>query len=172
MILGFFLCLFVRFVFNQCTQMEIAKAIPSDHLILSDITFKGKAYWNYDAVQMQSWKPQLTISADDIQQNETYKLVVEQEIIGYYLFVATDKNTIKLDNLFLLPECIGLGYGKFLMNNFLKRIKETAATKIILDADPNAENFYKTFGFQTYNRLETPIKGRFLPQMELYIVPS
>jgi len=152
--------------------MKIVKAIPSDHLILSDITFKGKAHWGYDAAQMENWRPQLTISSDDIERNETYKLIVADETVGYYSFVATDKNTIKLDNLFLLPKCIGLGYGKFLMNDFLKRIKETPAKKVILDADPNAENFYKTFGFQTYNKLETSIKGRFLPQMELDIVRS
>ncbi|GEP51134.1 hypothetical protein FNO01nite_18060 [Flavobacterium noncentrifugens] len=152
--------------------MKIAKAFPSDHRILSDITFKGKTYWNYDAAQMQNWKPELTIASEYIEAHETYKLIVEEEIVGYYSFVETDKNTIKLDNLFLLPKCIGLGYGKFLMNDFLKRATKTSATKIILDADPNAENFYKTFGFQTYNKLETSIKGRFLPQMELDIMPS
>jgi len=152
--------------------MKIVKAVPADHIILSDITFKGKAYWNYDSAQMENWLPELVIGPAYIEAHKVYKLISKEEIVGYYSFLETDKNTIKLDNLFLLPEYIGLGYGKFLMHDFLKRIKETSATKIILDADPNAENFYKTFGFQTYNNLETSIKGRFLPQMELYVVPA
>ncbi|AYN02731.1 GNAT family N-acetyltransferase [Chryseobacterium sp. 3008163] len=39
--------------------------------------------------------------------------------------------------------------------------------KITLDAEPNAKNFYKTFGFQTVGQLESSIKDRYLPIMEL-----
>lgn len=59
---------------TNVSRMKISKADPSDHYILSDITFIGKSYWNYDAAQMEKWRPQLTIASNYIEANETYKL--------------------------------------------------------------------------------------------------
>ncbi len=41
--------------------------------------------------------------------------------------------------------------------------------KITLDAEPNAENFYRIFGFETIGQLESSIKDRYLPIMELQV---
>ena len=55
------------------------------------------------------------------------------------------------------------------MNDFLKKTKQLDIDKITLDAEPNAEFFYKTFGFETIGKLESSIKDRYLPIMELQI---
>jgi predicted N-acetyltransferase YhbS len=74
-----------------------------------------------------------------------------------------DESTIKLDNLFILPEFIGKGLGKLLMNDFLTRIKRSEAKTILLDCEPNAENFYTKFGFTKVGHVETSTKDRYLP---------
>ena len=38
-----------------------------------------------------------------------------------------------------------------------------------LDADPNAESFYARFGFTQVGQLQSSIKDRFLPIMELIL---
>ncbi|WP_447636619.1 GNAT family N-acetyltransferase [Flavobacterium microcysteis] len=149
--------------------MKIERSEKNDNLILSEITFQGKAFWGYEKEQLEKWRNDLTITQDYIENNETFKLIVDDEIIGYYSILQLEKKTIKLDNLFLLPKFIGKGYGKFLINHCIKKAKETNMKKIILDSDPNAELFYKSFGFKTYNQLKTSIENRFLPQMELDI---
>ena len=116
---------------------------------------------------MSEWENDLTITTRYLTENETYKLVLNDQIIGYYSFIRLAENHLKLDNLFLLQNFIGKGFGQLLLNDFLERAQESNSIDIILEADPNAENFYKKFGFVTYDQRESSIKGRFLPQMRL-----
>ena len=116
---------------------------------------------------MTIWSDTLTISEEYIETHFVYKLIQENQVIGYYSYYFENEKTIKLDNLFLLPEFIGKGIGNQLMTDFSHRIKEIPTIeKVLLDADPNAEKFYQKFGFTTIGQLETAIKNRFLPIME------
>lgn len=76
---------------------------------------------------------------------------------------------MKLNFLFIEPKYIGKGYGKILMLDLISRIKSNKFESITLDADPNAGRFYKNFGFNVIGKLETSIKDRYLPIMELEI---
>jgi len=149
--------------------MKIERAQENDHIRLTEITFAGKSFWGYDNVQLEKWRSDLTISADYITDNETYKLVLNEETIGYFSIIKVDNDTIILDNIFLLPDYIGKGYGRFLMLDCIERAKIQQAKRIILDAEPNAENFYRNFGFETIGQFESSIKNRFLPQMQLIL---
>lgn len=149
--------------------MEILKAGIEDHEILTSITKKSKAYWGFSADILKGWEQLLTVTKDYIEKNEVYKLVQHKQIIGYYSYFAADERTIKLDNMFILPEYIGKGYGKLLMNDFLKKASQPGIEKIQLDAEPKAENFYKAFGFETIGQLQSSIKDRYLPIMELWV---
>ena len=77
---------------------------------------------------------------------------------------------IILDNLFLFQKYIGQGFGTLLMNDFLESVKKLGFCTIILEAEPNAEQFYKKFGFSTYDHRESNIEGRFLPKMKLNLI--
>jgi len=149
--------------------MIIEKAKTDDNLILSEISYQGKAFWGYEIEQLEKWKEDLTISKQYIEKNETYKLVEDGDIIGFFSLLKIGNEILKLDYLFIYPKFIGQGYGKTLLKHCIETAKEMKVKKIILDADPNAERFYENFGFKTYNQLESSIKNRFLPQMELKI---
>lgn len=147
--------------------MKILKAETEDSELLTTITKRSKAYWGFSEEILKEWEHLLSISKDYIEKNMVYKLVENENIIGYYSYFSIDEKTIKLDNLFILPEFIGKGFGKTLMNDFLEKANRLGIKKITLDAEPNAENFYKTFGFETVGQLESSIKDRYLPIMEL-----
>lgn len=149
--------------------MTILKASPSDHEILTEITKKSKAYWGYSNEQIENWSQFLTVSKEYIETNSVYNLVIDHQIIGYYSFFHESENTIKLDNLFVLPDFIGKGFGKVLMNDFLIRLQDIQAEKVVLNSEPNAEEFYSKFGFVKVGQIETSIKDRYLPIMELLI---
>lgn len=149
--------------------MLIEIAEKDDHVALTNITYLGKSFWGYDEKIMDQWKDDLTISPEYIVQNETFKLISNREIIGFYSFLKIDKHILKLDFLFILPQFIGSGIGKFLINDAIEKAKNMDIQRIILDAHPNAENFYKKFGFKTYGKLSSSIENRFLPQMELLL---
>jgi GNAT superfamily N-acetyltransferase len=146
---------------------RILRANPDDHAVLTNITKKSKAYWEYSAWQMEEWSDLLTITEDYIKTNEVYKLSIDHLTVAYYSYINLDETTIILDYLFVLPDYIGKGYGKSLMNDFINKIKKTERKRIILDADPNAQKFYESFGFIKIGQAETSIKDRFLPIMEL-----
>jgi len=157
-------------MFNKTSQMKIKRARKDDHSILTEITFSGKSFWGYDTDQLEKWRVDLTISENYISENETYKLILDEKTVGYYSILKAYNDIIILDNIFLLPEYIGKGFGRFLMLDCINRAKTLNAKKIVLDAEPSAEKFYRNFGFEIYNHLESSIKGRFLPQMELILI--
>ena len=120
--------------------MKIEKANRTDANKITDLTIRSKDFWNYGAEQIAQWKDDLTITSEYIDKNEVFKLSIEKEIIGFYAFNSENKSTVKLNFLFLEPNFIGKGYGKILLNDFLKRMNETDYEKVTLDADPNAED--------------------------------
>lgn len=121
--------------------MILEKAIPNDHEILTIITKKSKAYWGYSEEQIEVWSNSLTVTENYIETKSVYKVSVENQIVAYYSFFDEDEETVKLDNIFVLPEYIGKGIGQFLMNDFLNRLKNTNFKKVILHSEPNAEMF-------------------------------
>lgn len=147
--------------------MTIEKANITDHTILTEITKKSKAYWGYSVEQILQWDKNLTITQEYIKGNYVFKLLNEDLIIGYYSYFIEEKKNVILDNLFIRPEYIGKGFGKYLMDDFLNKIRESEFEKIILDSEPNAEAFYSKVGFVKVGEFETSIKNRFMPIMEM-----
>ncbi|MDQ8014459.1 MAG: GNAT family N-acetyltransferase [Flavobacterium nitrogenifigens] len=147
--------------------MNILKATTEDHILLTEITKRSKAYWGYSEEQIEKWSNNLTVTADYIEKNNVCNLVIENQIIGYYSYLRLEENQVKLDNLFILPEYIGKGFGSYLMNDFLERMRNEKCQKIILDSEPNAEQFYQKIGFTKIGEFETSIKNRFMPIMEM-----
>lgn len=152
--------------------MKIKKANKIDAEKLTDLTIRSKNYWNYGDSQIAEWRNELTITPKYINDNQVYKLMENDELIGFYAFQPENENTVKLNFLFIEPKYIGKGNGKILITNFLKRVKETDYKKVTLDADPNAEKFYKKIGFKVVGKLKSSIKDRFLPIMEMKIKPG
>lgn len=148
-------------------MIEIVKSTEEDNYVLTEITKKSKAYWGYSDKQIEEWTEQLTITKKYIANNFVYKLLLDNLTIGYYSYYHINENEVKFDNLFILPNYIGNGYGKILMSDFLCKITKTNIEKISLYADPNAEKFYEYFGFIKIGQIETSIKNRYLPIMVL-----
>jgi GNAT superfamily N-acetyltransferase len=147
--------------------MILEKANTADAEDLSVLCFASKAYWGYSQAQLNSWRDELTISAEYILKNQVYKLKIDERLIAFYSYYAQPAKTVFMDNLFVDPTFIGKGFGQILMDDFLIRIMDEGKIRVILHADPNAENFYLKRGFKTIGKKETNIEGRFLPIMEL-----
>ena len=149
--------------------MSIKRATIHDAQDLTELTIRSKSHWDYDKKQIEEWRDELSISENYILNNHVYKLTLENSLIGFYAYNTIDLNDIRLDFLFIEPMFIGKGYGKILITHFLNYIKNTEVKRVIVDADPNAENFYKKQGFKVIYKLESSIKNRFLPVMQYTI---
>lgn len=114
----------------------------------------------------EKWEADLTITSDYITKNIVFKLLINQEIIGYYSLIPIDATTIELDNLFIHPAHMGKGYGSLLLEDAITKSQEKGYTTMKLYADPHATDFYSKKCFVIIDKLETAIPNRYLPIME------
>ncbi|MDY8134454.1 GNAT family N-acetyltransferase [Aquimarina sp. 2201CG5-10] len=147
--------------------MKIQKALRTDAEEITELTIRSKSYWGYSKEQIEEWRDDLTITPKYIDDNEVYRLVENETLIGFYAYNPENKTDVKLNFLFIDPESIGKGFGKILITDFLHRVEKTDFKRVILDADPNAEKFYLQMGFQVIGKLKSSIKDRFLPIMAM-----
>jgi len=145
-------------------KLKIQKANIKDSEVLTELMRKSKAYWGYSIDQLERWNEELKISKEYISENSTYKLSHLDKCLGFYSFMQNGKN-LKLDNLFIHPNNMGNGYGKMLLQDFLIKANSISCERVILESDPNAEQFYKKHNFYTIALQETSIRNRFMPIM-------
>ncbi|WP_128895472.1 GNAT family N-acetyltransferase [Longirhabdus pacifica] len=123
--------------------MIIRKAHTNDCNTLSNIAYKSKGYWGYSEEFLQSCKNELTITKSYMDRNHVWVIEENNEMIGFYSFSL---ETEKLDALFIDPEYIGNGIGKFVWKHLLHHAKQLQMEKFTIDSDPNAEGFYLKMG--------------------------
>ncbi|MEM6893730.1 MAG: GNAT family N-acetyltransferase [Bacteroidota bacterium] len=146
--------------------MHIIPAHISDAKAITELTLRSKNHWNYGEAQIEAWYDELEVSEAFIHTNAVYKLLVNDQIAGFYAYTL-DSNKAVLEFLFIAPEYIGKGIGKALMEHFLNKMHNLKVDSITLDADPHAEGFYQKFGFVTVDQRPSSIAGRYLPIMQL-----
>jgi N-acetylglutamate synthase-like GNAT family acetyltransferase len=144
--------------------MQFRIAEIEDLETLNSISQKSKAYWGYPESWIENWLTELTINSDKFFEQNI--LVVENEngIIGFCSIIENSKN-YEILHLWMLPEYIGKGIGKKLLEKTIGTFVKIDKP-IIVEADPNAEPFYNSQGFVTFDKVESLPKGRFLPVMK------
>lgn len=145
-------------------NVQIKKAELRDIETLNKISVESKMYWNYPQEWIDNWMSDLTLTEKHFKDQYIYKLVREGSIIGFCSIVENESD-YEIVHLWLIPEYIGKGYGKILLNETIKRVVNIDKA-IIVESDPNSEAFYSSQGFKTFDRRESYPKGRFLPLMK------
>ena len=148
---------------NLILENANLKDIPA----LNEISLKSKSYWGYPEDWLNSWEEDLTIGTDHINKHQTYKLLLEGEIVGFCVIQENNKE-FQITHFWVIPRYIGWGFGKFLMEESLKK-GINSPCKVKVESDPNAEGFYQKFGFKTVSQVESYPKGRYLPVMEMVL---
>jgi N-acetylglutamate synthase-like GNAT family acetyltransferase len=144
----------------------IVAGVISNAKELTAIAFQSKAFWGYSNELIKSWQADLTVTSKMIEKCCVFKYLIDETIAGFYILNTPEKNTIVLEMLFVLPQFIGKGIGKQLIQHSFKKAKVKKVKSITLLADPNAVAFYKKQGFVTINKKESTIPDRFLPVMK------
>jgi hypothetical protein len=132
---------------------EIQRALQGDASILTRIAFAGKAHWGYPDRWMERWREDLTITPEYVHQNEVHVAIAEGGPAGFYALVGEGRR-VELEHLWVLPERMGKGVG--------------------IEADPNAEGFYKRMGASHVGEIVYEIDGRerVLPLLAMYLYRS
>jgi N-acetylglutamate synthase-like GNAT family acetyltransferase len=148
----------------------IVLATISDAKQLTKIALKSKAFWGYAETQIESWREELTVSEQMIQEMNVYKFVSNHKTVGFYILNQPQEETIELEFLFVLPNYIGQGIGNQLLQHSLKKAKALKSQTMQLLADPNAAPFYESKGFMMVDKIQSSIFNRFLPLMQKDLV--
>ena len=157
--------------------ITIRAAVSDDAPTLTAIAMQSKAYWPYSAVQIEVWRPALTISADMIADSHGFVVEYDGQIAGCYLLQPDSINPKNWaqEHLWLLPSHIGRGIGRAMMEHAVSIAARGGASMLTIDAEPNAETFYLACGAKTVSTTAAPIEGmpdRVRPQMVLTISRS
>lgn len=137
----------------------------NDAETLTEIALESKAIWGYTDEQVESWREDLTITNDRIQNWKFYKFLHGEHIVGFHgLSFASETSVIEF--LFVSPKFIGNKIGHQLLEHALYISRKKGVKEVIVLSDPNAQSFYEKYGFKKFKEEESSIQGRFLPWLK------
>ncbi len=105
---------------------------------------------------MEQWRAQLTITPQSIAENETFLADLNGQIVGFHVLVEAAESW-RLEHLWILPEQMGHGFGRRLFTHAAARAAERGAICLTIEADPNAEPFYRRMGAVRVGTIESEI---------------
>lgn len=149
------------------TRPVIRAARPQEAAALTALALRSKAHWGYDEAFMAACREELTVTENEVAVRRT--VVAEGQdgvpVLGFATLEGFPPHG-ELGMLFVDPDAIGRGVGRLLFDHVAGAAARLGFTRVSLDADPNAEGFYRTMGAVTVGRAPSgSIAGRTLPRM-------
>ncbi|MGW2547713.1 GNAT family N-acetyltransferase [Kitasatospora sp. NPDC001574] len=152
--------------------MRIRPARPDEAALLSALALRSKAHWGYDAEFMAACRVDLTLDPERIEADRTAVAEADGRVLGFVTLVGAPPEG-ELDMLFVEPDVIGRGVGRFLLAHLRRRAAESGFRRVLVAADPNAESFYAAMGAVRIGTVPSgSIPGRELPLLALATGPS
>ena len=143
--------------------MHIRPARVEEAAALTELAMRSKAHWGYDDAFMAACRDELTVRSEHIPRVDVADL--DGRVVG---MVRLEPDCI--EDLFVEPDVIGTGVGGALFRHVTRRAASEGMARLTIDADPNAEPFYRSMGAVKVG--ESPsgsIPGRMLPLLELSV---
>ena len=151
---------------------EIREACPREADFLSDLALRSKAHWRYSQAFLDACRSELTVDATRVgsASYQCYVAVDGDSILGFYALESVTDGVFELGALFVEPSHIGSGVGRSLIQHALQVLSKRSASRLIIQGDPNATEFYVAAGArQVGSRESGSIPGRYLPLFEIPI---
>jgi len=155
------------------TPAQIRHARIDEAAILTELTMRSKAHWQYDDAFLADARQDLTFQPEKFLPDFlVYVLELDSELLGFCSLIPQQEAKIELHDLFVEPQYIGKGYGKQLWDYAVNFARESGFQTLVLTADPNAEPFYARQGAVRIGLKASSVRpDRSLPLME-YRIPD
>ena len=153
---------------------KIRKAYAYEAMLLSQLAVRSKAYWGYSQEFLEACRSELTIDASLFHTDsyECFVALVGESIRGFHAIERISMDTYEVDALFVEPSSIGKGIGRRLIEHAVLWSTEQGAERLVIQADPNATEFYLSVGARQIGERESEsIPGRRLPLFEIDTKP-
>lgn len=152
----------------EATSIRPARVDEAEHL--TGLVMAAKAHWGYSRAQLEAWRPSLQVTAEHLWMQPAFVLERDR-VMGFYTLRLRD-GSCELENLWVSPEEVGKGHGRALLSHAIETARSMGAHEILIDADPNAENFYVRCGAVVTGSVPAAIDGqpnRMRPQLRIAI---
>lgn len=134
---------------------------------LSDLCFRSKAVWGYDAAFMDACRDELTFDQHELQSTSIAVAEFGDNAIGVAQ-VKVVGSEAELLKLFVEPTALCKGIGRALLNWAIETSKAKGAVRLTIDADPDAVPFYRRMGARDAGEAPScSIPGRMLPRLTI-----
>ncbi len=150
--------------------MRIRAGEAAEAAALTELALRSKGHWEYDAEFLAACREELTIRSADVAARRTAVAEEEGRILG---FTTLDGEPPKgaLGMMFVEPDAIGRGVGRRLFLHTMDEARRRGFTRLTIDADPNAEPFYRAMGAVRIGATPSgSIPGRELALLEIALV--
>ena len=115
---------------------------------------------------METVRPILTFSEDDLAASPVYVLDSGGTAIGMYRVTGTPP-TGELEDLWLEPSAIGRGSGRRMFEHAIATARDLGFKELTIEAEPNAEGFYAAMGATRIGERRSP-SGRTLKLLSVH----
>lgn len=127
-------------------MVKLRAARPGEERALSALVMRSKAHWGYDAAFLEACAGELRVRPGD---PASRRIVVAEDGDGQLLGLASLEGTAPraaLGLLFVEPSAIGLGVGRLLYRDAVRRAAGLGMRTLVIDSDPHAAGFYRAMG--------------------------
>ncbi|WP_369211575.1 GNAT family N-acetyltransferase [Streptomyces flavofungini] len=150
-------------------DVRIRPAEATEARQLTELALRSKAHWGYDAQFLEACRDELTVAASEIADRRAMVAHWDNHLLGFTTLEGEPPTGV-LGMMFVEPRAMGQGIGRLLFEHTIDVGRELGFTALTIDADPNAEPFYRAMGaVRTGDVPSGSIAGRVLPQMAVSI---
>jgi GNAT superfamily N-acetyltransferase len=147
--------------------MELLIRLPKVEELpgLGELCLRSKAVWGYDAAFMAACRVELSFQPDELSSSR----IAVAERAGAILGVAQVKligQDADLTKLFVEPSGLRGGVGKVLFAWATDAARSMGASRLVIEADPDAAPFYRRLGARDAGLAPSgSIAGRMIPKL-------
>lgn len=133
---------------------------------LADLCLRSKAVWGYDADFMAACRAELTFHRDDLSSSRIGVAERAATIVGVVQVKMIGEGVADLAKLFVEPAALRTGVGKLLFDWATDAARSMGASRLVIDADPDAAPFYRRLGARDAGLAPSgSIAGRMIPRL-------
>ncbi len=150
---------------NGAPLLRPARAAEAERL--SAIAHAAKAALGYPPALIVAWREELTIEPELLQRHTVWVLECEGAVRGFFSIHAAGNGAV-LAHLWVDPPAQRRGFGSMLLRKALQLASVNRLDWLEVDAEPNAEAFYRRHGLHKVGEIAAPIPGderRVRPQL-------
>jgi GNAT superfamily N-acetyltransferase len=146
-------------------EFLIRRAVAGEAAALSALALRSKAHWGYGERFLERVRPLLIFTEADLAGSPVYVLSVDGDAMGVYRLSGSPPEG-ELEDLWLDPSLIGLGYGRRLFDHARRTARGLGFRSLLIEGDPNAEGFYVAMGASRVGTRRSS-SGRTLPLLRV-----